>query len=89
MIMKELNMRMNLWIDIPSEHVIQIDIDEVFNPLKQPRYKNTNPFLHLDTRRHLIKLCQKIYSTFVVLSNDFASWVVKEYIVEEKDHDVN
>ncbi len=36
-----------------------------------------------------MKLCWKIYDTFVVTNNDFASWVVKGYIVEEKDHDVN
>lgn len=34
-IMKELNnIRMNPWIDIPSEHVNQLNIDEVFDPLK-------------------------------------------------------
>jgi hypothetical protein len=88
--MKELNnTRMNPWIDIPNEHVNQSDIDEVFDPLKQPSYKNTNPFLHIDTKRHLVKLCWKIYSTFVVTNNDFASWVVKGCIAEEKDHDVN
>ncbi len=36
-----------------------------------------------------MKLCWKIYKTFVITNNDFVSWVVKGYIVEEKGHDVN
>jgi hypothetical protein len=35
------NMGMNPRIDITSQHVIKLDIDEVFGPLKQPRYNNT------------------------------------------------
>jgi hypothetical protein len=55
-------------------------IDEVFGPLKQPKYKCTNPKLDLDTRRELVKLCWQIYGTYVITNNDFVAQVIKGFI---------
>ncbi len=83
------NKRFNPRIELTFEHVSEIDIDEVFGPLKQPKYKYTNSTLHPNIIKGLVRLCWQIYGTFVITNNDFASWVVKGFIAQKKGVNVN
>jgi hypothetical protein len=68
------NMGYNPKIELTTKHVVQSNIDEMFGPLKQPKYKCTNPKLHiLNTKRRLVRLCWQIYVTYVITNNDFTT----------------
>jgi hypothetical protein len=63
------------------------DLEEVWG--KVSAYRTTNTKLHPDTRRELITLYGKIYGTEDVTNNEFMLWVVKGFILECKDEDVD
>jgi hypothetical protein len=84
------NTRFNPRIELASEHVRETNLDEIFGPLKQPKYKYTNSTLHPNIRKKkLVRLCWQIYGTFVITNNDFASWVVRGFIAQDKGVNVN
>jgi hypothetical protein len=83
------NTGFNLWTELTFEHVKKTNLDEIFGPLKQPKYKYTNSTLHPNIRKKLVKLCWQIYGTLVITNNDFASWVVRGFITQEKGVNVN
>jgi hypothetical protein len=80
---------LNLQTDLTIDHVYQANLNEVFSPLKQLKYKVTSPFLHPDTKKELVRLCWQIYGTSFITNNDLAIWVVRGFIMQEKGIKIN
>jgi len=47
----------NTQIKLIIDHINQVDLNKVFGPLKQFKYKVTSPFMHPYTKKQLMKLC--------------------------------
>ncbi len=52
-------------------------------------FKSINPYLHIDTKRMLVKFHWQIYGLAVITNNEFMMWLVKGYITKLKGHFVN
>ncbi len=78
------NKGLNPQTELTIEHVYQANLNEVFGPLKQLKYKVTRPFFHLDTKKELMKLCWQTYGTSFITNNDLAIWVVRRFVTQKK-----
>jgi len=70
---------------INTEHVKTFDIDEVFGA-DCSSFKTINLYLHVDTKKALIKLHWQMYGSTAITNNEFMMWLVKGYITELKGH---
>ncbi len=52
-------------------------------------FKSINLYLHINTKRMLVKFHWQIYGLAVITNNEFMMWLVKGYITELKGHFVN
>jgi len=68
---------------ITNEHVTASDIAEVFES-DYSSLKTINPYLHVDTKKALVKLYWKIYGLIIITNNEFMLWLVKGYIAQLK-----
>jgi len=73
---------------INSEHVTTFNIDEVFGA-NCSSFKTTNPYLHTNTKKTIVKLHWQIYGSVVITNNEFMMRLVKGYIKELKGHLMN
>jgi hypothetical protein len=68
--------------------VTKAHIVEIFG-LGCESLKITNPRLHPNTKKKLVKFYWQVYGTTILTNNEFYLWFVKGYIVEHKSEDVN
>jgi hypothetical protein len=86
---KELPTRgLNPKFGINSEHVTTSNIDEVFGA-NCSNFMTSNPYLHIDAKKTLVKFHWQIYGLVVITNNEFMMWLVKGYITELKGHLMN
>jgi hypothetical protein len=52
-------------------------------------FKSINLYLHINTKRMLVKFHWQIYGLAVITNNEFMMWLVKGYITKLKGHFVN
>ena len=78
---------LNPKLDLTSEHVSALDIENIFG--KDLKFKTTNSNLPTETKKELVALYRKIYGKSDVVNNEFMDWLVKGYIAEKKDFPVN
>ncbi len=78
---------MNPKFGIINGHVTAFNVSEVFGP-NYSNFKTTNPYLHVDMKKILVKLYWQIYGSVVITNNEFMLWLVKGYIAELKGHHV-
>jgi hypothetical protein len=73
---------------ITSKHVATSNIANFFGA-DCSSFKTTNLYLHIDTKRVLVKLHWQIYGLAIITNNEFMMWLVKGYIAKLRGHLVN
>jgi hypothetical protein len=70
--------RLNPKSELILEHVLEVDIKDVFG--KVSKFKTTSTKPHEVAKKILLQLCSQFYCTPIVTNNEFISWVVKGYM---------